>query len=95
MSVTCPIAGVVGAVQSALQSADLEHEIIVVDDSSEDDTFAIASLDGVRVLRHQSNRGYGAALKTGIRHARYPLICITDADGTYSSELIPERSVLA
>lgn len=42
------------------------------------------------LLQHRHNRGYGAALKTGIRHARYDLICITDADGTYPNERIPE-----
>jgi hypothetical protein len=41
------------------------------------------------VLQHHSNRGYGAAIKTGIRHARYDLIAITDADGTYPNEQIP------
>jgi glycosyltransferase involved in cell wall biosynthesis len=35
------------------------------------------------VVRHAHNRGYGAALKTGIRHARYGWIAIMDADGTY------------
>ena len=42
------------------------------------------------VLRHRSNRGYGAALKTGITAASNPYIVITDADGTYPSEYIPE-----
>jgi glycosyltransferase involved in cell wall biosynthesis len=42
----------------------------------------------VSVVRHDSNRGYGAALKTGLRHARYEWICITDADGTYPNERI-------
>jgi len=45
---------------------------------------------GVTVLRHKDNRGYGAALKTGIRRAQYDLICITDADGTYPNERIPD-----
>jgi glycosyltransferase involved in cell wall biosynthesis len=36
------------------------------------------------------NRGYGAALKTGIRHAKGDWVCITDADGTYPNERIPE-----
>jgi glycosyltransferase involved in cell wall biosynthesis len=41
------------------------------------------------VLRHLSNRGYGASLKTGITAAKYDTICITDADGTYPAERIP------
>lgn len=69
----------------------LTYEIIVVDDGSQDATAEVAvQCDGVTVLRHKGNRGYGAALKTGIRHAHYDVICIMDADGTYPSERIPE-----
>ena len=67
------------------------YEVIVVDDGSQDATAEVAErYDGVSVLCHKGNRGYGAALKTGIRHARYDLICITDADGTYPNERIPD-----
>ena len=67
------------------------YEIIVVDDGSQDATAGVAErCTGVTVLCHRENRGYGAALKTGIRHARYDLICITDADGTYPNERIPD-----
>jgi glycosyltransferase involved in cell wall biosynthesis len=63
----------------------------VVDDGSQDDTAHIARERGAtRVLLHRSNRGYGAALKTGIRNAHYEVICITDADGTYPSSRIPD-----
>ena len=47
-------------------------------------------IEGIRVLRHDRNRGYGAALKTGIRAARGEVIVITDADGTYPVNRIPE-----
>ncbi|MFN3230545.1 MAG: glycosyltransferase family 2 protein [Alphaproteobacteria bacterium] len=72
-----------------------EHEIIVVDDGSTDGTPAIledlARQDkSFRVVVHQRNRGYGAALKTGIRNARFGLIVITDADGTYPNDRIPD-----
>ena len=46
-------------------------------------------------MTHDRNRGYGAALKTGLRHARHPLIVITDADGTYPNERIPDLLRLA
>ena len=60
------------------------YEIIVVDDGSQDGTAALAGArQDVTLLRHRENRGYGAALKTGIRHASHSLICIIDADGTY------------
>ena len=76
---------------SVMAESDWEHEIVVVDDGSDDDTAKVAEeYDGVRVLRQGRNRGYGSALKTGLRHAGYELICITDADGTYPNDCIPD-----
>ena len=48
-----------------------------------------ASAGQIILLRHRRNLGYGAALKTGLRRARYELACITDADGTYPCQRIP------
>lgn len=74
-----------------LADCGLPYEIIVVDDGSQDETAAIAEqYTGTMVLRHRENRGYGVALKTGIRYARHEIICITDADGTYPNERIPD-----
>jgi glycosyltransferase involved in cell wall biosynthesis len=73
-----------------------ESEIIVIDDGSTDRTGALLEgHSGIKVLRHDRNRGYGAALKTGIRHAQHQLIVITDADGTYPNERIPDLVRLA
>src|SRR5262249_32059213 len=47
-------------------------------------------LTAATVLRHEVNRGYGASLKTGIRSAKYDLVCIMDADGTYPADKLPE-----
>lgn len=61
-------------------------EIICVDDGSRDGTGAIADRlaaehpDVVRVVHHPTNRGYGAALRSGFGAARYPLVCFTDGD---------------
>lgn len=64
-----------------------EHfEIVCVDDGSRDGTGAIADRlaaqrpDVVRVVHHATNRGYGAALRSGFRAARYELVCFTDGD---------------
>lgn len=66
------------------------HEILVIDDGSQDATATLAQAAGARVIRHPHNLGYGAALKTGIKAASYDTIVITDADGTYPTEAIPE-----
>ncbi len=80
----------IGPVLEELRRLDPSWEILVVDDGSTDHTAERAERGGARVLRHPVNRGYGAALKTGIRAAHAAWIVITDADGTYPNERIPE-----
>ena len=66
-------------------------ELIVVDDGSDDGTDEIAeSIEGVTVMRHPTNKGYGAAIKTGFRAARGEYLAFLDADGTYPPESFPE-----
>jgi len=67
----------------------LEYELLVVDDGSRDRTAELARAEGVTVVQQPVNRGYGAALKTGIRRAKHDVIVITDADGTYPASAIP------
>lgn len=66
------------------------YEIVVVDDGSSDATGQRAQQAGARVVTHPHNVGYGRSLKDGIMTARHDTIVITDADGTYPVERIPE-----
>lgn len=66
-------------------------ELLVVDDGSRDRTAEIAcTINGVTLVRHPKNKGYGAALKTGFSQARGELIGFLDADGTYPPEYFPK-----
>jgi glycosyltransferase involved in cell wall biosynthesis len=68
----------------------VDLELIVVDDGSRDRTAEIATrYQGVRLVRHRSNHGYGAALKTGFAQARGDWLGFLDADGTYPPEHFP------
>ncbi len=84
---------VIAELREALQQLGIRPEILVVDDGSTDGTARAAAAAGARVIRHHSNRGYGASLKTGIAAASHEVVAITDADGTYPAEHLPELLV--
>ncbi len=94
------IAGLVGAALALLPSLTDDFEVIVVDDGSADGTAAV--LDELaredprlRVVHHEVNRGYGAALRTGFASATKDLVFYTDGDGQYDvRELLLLRPLL-
>lgn len=79
------IEALVAEALEVLPSLADEFEIIAVDDGSGDATREIsdrlAAENGrIRVVHHSVNQGYGAALRSGFRAARYDLVCFTDGD---------------
>ena len=67
-----------------------DWEIIVVNDGSNDGTGEIiGKFDSVKAINHPYNKGYGAAIKTGIRNASGDIIILFDADGQHNPEDIP------
>src|SRR4051794_25876 len=75
----------VAEADDALARLAADYEILVVDDGSRDATATAvgetaATRPRVRLLRHPTNRGYGAALRTGFAAARFERVAFTDAD---------------
>ena len=95
LSMVLPAFNEEGAIARALEQCTAvaerlcaDHEIIVVDDGSSDATAAIvteaAAVDPrIRLLRHESNKGYGEALRTGFLAATLDLVFFTDADNQF------------
>ena len=61
-------------------------EVIVVDDGSSDRTAELAGEAGATVLRSPYNKGNGASVKAGIRHATGDIVVMMDGDGQHSAE---------
>jgi glycosyltransferase involved in cell wall biosynthesis len=80
------------SVRDSLVKAGVDNlELIVVDDGSSDGTaVVVGDIEGARLIKHEQNRGYGAALKTGFGQAQGNLVGFLDADGTYPPEYFPQ-----
>ncbi len=84
----------------ALAQITDDYEIIVVDDGSTDQTYAIATeqalqRERVRVLRQPGNVGYGAALRRGFAASRKDLVAFTDADCQFDIRELQRLVMLA
>jgi glycosyltransferase involved in cell wall biosynthesis len=82
-------AGGLRLVVPALQQHCPGAEIIVVDDGSTDDTAALCSGLGARVISHPYSKGNGAAIKSGARAASREILVFMDADGQHKPEDVP------
>ncbi len=73
------------------QIQNWEFEIVCVNDGSADKSKDILdALHGIKVIHHVVNRGYGAALKTGLNSVKTNWVFICDADATYPIEDLPK-----
>jgi glycosyltransferase involved in cell wall biosynthesis len=94
------IASLVEGAFSVLPALTDDYEVIVVNDGSTDATPAVLNelarrLPRLKVIHHESNRGYGGALRTGFTAASKDLIFYTDGDGQYGvRELAALRPLL-
>jgi len=73
----------IAEVVTGLRTAAPWHEVLVIDDGSQDATARRAEQAGARVIGHPYRKGNGAAVKTAIRNATGDFVLIVDADGQH------------
>lgn len=82
-------------VKKVLEKVADKWEIIVINDGSKDKTGVIADelankfKNKIRIIHHSPNRGYGAALKSGLYNSRYSWIAFIDIDGQFDFTEVP------
>src|SRR5262245_21858832 len=89
------LSGTVEEIQEALTRTALTHEIVIVDDGSNDTTGTLADqlqsrLDSVRVVHHPANLGLGGVYQTGFEEARGELLTFYPADGQFPASIISD-----
>ena len=87
VSVVIPTLNEAGTIKAAIETIDkyvmYPKEIIIVDSNSTDGTIEIVKDTNRCKLIIEPRRGYGIALRTGIKNAKGNIIIMVDADGTY------------
>ena len=82
---------VINDVKKALNTLESSYEIIVIDNASTDKTVDIVKKHSdVRLIQHESDKGYGGSIKEGVRVAKSDNIITIDGDGTYPANDIPK-----
>jgi glycosyltransferase involved in cell wall biosynthesis len=97
LSIVMPVyneAATIATIIRTVLAQPLVRELIVVEDGSRDGTWAalqpLAEDDPrLKVLRHEQNRGKGAALRTGFAQATAPIVLVQDADLEYDPAEYP------
>jgi glycosyltransferase involved in cell wall biosynthesis len=84
-------AATIPAILDKVYAIDLDKEVIAVDDHSSDETLVVLEREAAKrslmsVIRHPRNRGKGAAVRSGLSHARGQIIIIQDADLEYDPQ---------
>lgn len=99
LSVVAPMFNEVGGAATLVEEiagalSDIVHEIVIVDDNSDDETVKV--LKGIkpqfpqlRVVQHGSNAGQSRAIRTGVLAARAPIVAMVDGDGQNNPADIP------
>ena len=94
------IENVIVEIVDTLSNATLIYEIVAVEDGSKDHSLTILKQlqrrypGRIRIAQHIYNKGYGAALRTGIQAARGDIVICMDADGQHTAKSIPEMLAL-
>ena len=76
-----------------INKLDIEHETLVVDGLSSDNTIKNAKKYGAKVII-EKRRGKGIAMRTGVEKSKGNIICFLDGDGTYPPQHIPKMMKL-
>ena len=95
VDVVLPCLDEAAALPAVLAALPAGYRAIVVDNGSTDGSPAVAAAHGATVV-HEPRRGYGAAIHTGLEHARSEVVCFLDADGSLDpAELVPLVAAVA
>jgi glycosyltransferase involved in cell wall biosynthesis len=80
------------AIEMVVEGALKHSDVIVIDDGSKDNTYNLAKKAGAAVIKHDKNKGKGAAIKSGLKEGLkkgYDIFILIDGDGQHDPEDIP------